>query len=72
MKRTPRGGGFEFTSVTKALTFPNTLLNEISNSQFDGCATGSSGPSLLESVEEVEGERIEISLGDVSLVSDYP
>jgi hypothetical protein len=71
-KRTTKGGGSEFTSITKALSFPNALSSEISITDLHDCTTESGGPPLFESVDELEGEGKEMSFGDAIFDGEYP
>lgn len=66
LKKITKGGGSEFSTVTKALTFSSALSSEIDHLD---CATRSSRRSLFDSVLEIDGVRIESSFAN--LISEH-
>jgi hypothetical protein len=56
-RRTAKVGGIQFESVTKALSYPS----EIGDIVHYDCATGSSFLPCLDSVEEHDGDGMELS-----------
>ena len=59
-RRTAKVGGFQFESVTKALSYPS----EIGDIVHHDCTARSSFPPCLDSVEEHDGDRMELSCGN--------
>jgi hypothetical protein len=72
MRRTIKAGGSKFTTVTKALSYPSVLVNEIRINDHHDFAIGSRGPPLFESVDELKGKRKEMSYGDAISDKEYP
>jgi hypothetical protein len=59
-RETAKVGGVQFESVTKTLSYPS----EIGDIVHHDCAARSSFPTCLDSVEEHDGDRMELSCGD--------
>jgi hypothetical protein len=59
-RETAKVGGVQFESVTKTLSYPS----EIGDIVHHDCAARSSFPTCLDSVEEHDGDRIELTCGD--------
>jgi hypothetical protein len=60
-KKIAKAGGSEFSTVMKALTFSSALSSEIDH---PNCTTGSGGQSLLDSILEIDGVRVESSFAN--------
>jgi hypothetical protein len=58
-RETAKVGGVQFESVTRTLSY----LSEIGNIVHHDCADRSSFPTCLDSVEELDGDRMELSSG---------
>jgi hypothetical protein len=58
--------------VKKTIAYPNWSPSEICASDLHNCTPRLGGPSLLESVDELEEERILYNLGNAIVVIDYP
>jgi hypothetical protein len=69
-RRTIIVGGLEFTSVTRALSYPSAQTNGTCFSNHHVFATGSSRSHLLESVEEIHEEWKQLSIGNANFDGD--
>ena len=67
LKKTTKGRVLEFTSVTKALTYPSALWSDIGVVTLE-IAQLDHGPAFLHSVDENVEERIDVSIGFVDAV----
>jgi hypothetical protein len=65
-RRTAKVGGIQFESVTKALSYPS----EIGNIVHHDYAAGLSFPPCLDSIEEHDGDRMELSCGNAKTLKD--
>jgi hypothetical protein len=63
-RRTKKAGGSELTSIIKALSFPIALSS--------GCDARSGGPHSLDTVEEHDGDRMELSEDNVIIDRECP
>jgi hypothetical protein len=62
----------EFTTFTKALLYPSTLSSKINITNHHNCTIGLGGLPLLESLDELDGERKEMSFGNSIFDGEYP
>jgi hypothetical protein len=73
-RRIAKTGRFELTSITMALLYPNAFSSKKSIMVFDhhGCVGVLARPPYFESIDEVEGERKEMSIGNEIIDGEYP
>ena len=67
-KLTTNGGILDFASVTKALMYLSTLLNEIGVVDLRDCSIESIRPTSLHLVDKNQEVRIDACIGNVVLV----
>ena len=66
-RETSKVGGFQLESVIKALSFPCDIVDTVHND----CAPGSSLQPCLDSVEEHDGDEIELRCGNTITSERY-